>query len=432
MSGDTVSKRGRLSRRDRILLPLCSLLAIFLTLGPVELISRMKFAESKAKSMSCMDLNDRQSGPHAIPNTICSYKIAESDQVEYRFNSCGHRAGMECGPKAADTFRIVMVGTSMAEGLHVPWNQTFAAMLPKDLSRETRHKVELYNEALEWESPHRIDLRFNRDVLAAQPNIILWAVTKWDVENAALTTASPESQLETGEDKSGISRAWRRTINLFRDKTVQQGLADNVKHVFEIFCPGTVFLLEHLLYENQAEYVRRYVSSDDETEFLRSRPDPAWQTRLQQFDFYVEDIMARAKMAGVPVYVVVLPPRIEATMISMGEWPAGLDPYKFGEEVGSIVESHGARYLDLLKGFRGIPNAERYYYAVDGHPNPGGQAIFESLLSKAFESDAISFSEPARDRRTEAIPVSSHRHRFSNKHLDRKSDRKDRLRRSRV
>ena len=337
---------------------------------------------------------------------------------------------MECGPKPADTFRIVLVGTSMAEGLHVPWNRTFAAMLPKALSRETGHKVELYNEALEWESPRRIDLRFKDDVLAAQPDLILWAVTKWDVENAALlTAASPKFQLEGGEDRSGISRAWHRTISLFRDKTIQQGLADNVKHVFEIFCPGTVFLMEHLLYENQTEYVSRYVSADDETEFLRSRPDSAWRLRLQMFDYYVADIMARAKKAGVPIYVVVLPPRIEATLISRGEWPAALDPYKFGEEVRSIVESHGARYLDLLHGFRSIRNAERYYYAVDGHPNAGGQAIFGSLLLKAFASDAVSFSEPARDRRMDAIKVSSHQYSFSNRRLDRQKDRRNRLRR---
>ncbi len=425
-------KRARLSRRDSILLPLCSLVAIALTLGPVELISRMKFAESKSKSLSCMDLNDLESGPHAIPNSTCSYKIPESNRVEYRFNSCGHRAGMECGPKPADTFRIVLVGTSMAEGLHVPWNQTFAAMLPKELSRETGHKVELYNEALEWESPHRIDLRFKDDVLAAQPDLILWAVTKWDVENAGLTTASPKFRREEGEDKSGISRAWHRTIGLFRDKTLQQGLADNVKHGFEIFCPGTVFLMEHLLYESRTEYVQRYVSSDQETDFLRSRPDPAWQMHLQTFDYYVSDIMARAKMAGVPVYVVVLPPRIEATLISMGEWPAALDPYKFGQEVRSSVESHGGKYLDLLQGFRRIGNAEQYYYAVDGHPNAGGQAIFGSLLSKAFTSDAVSFSEPARDKRTTALRVSGHRYSFSTRHLDHKKGRKDRLRRARI
>jgi hypothetical protein len=80
---------------------------------------------------------------------------------------------MECRPKSQATYRIVMVGSSLGMGLGVPEEQTFGALLPKELSRRTGNKVELYNESCTWEVPHIVDMRFN-EVLVAKPDMILW------------------------------------------------------------------------------------------------------------------------------------------------------------------------------------------------------------------------------------------------------------------
>jgi hypothetical protein len=112
-------------------------------------------------------------------------------------------------------------------------------------------------------------------------------------------------------------------------------------------------------------------------------------THLHEFDYYVGEIEARARAAGVPLVVVLVPDRAQAAMISMGEWPAGYDPYKLGEEVRTIVVSHGGTYIDILPDFRNIPNPEQYYLPVDGHPNAEGHAIIAGLLARELTSGAI-------------------------------------------
>jgi hypothetical protein len=376
-------KQSRLPKRDWILLPACGLLALVLTLGPLEVLSRTLFHGGPSDSLSCMVLHDPQNGPHAIPNSECSFKVPESNCVTYQFNSRGHRAGMELGVKRPGVYRIVLIGTSMAEGLHVPWNQTFAALLPKELSRQTGRKVEVYNEALEWESPCLI-LQHLKGVIDADPDAILWAVTKWDVENASLVTPSALAPVKATVPGGRWARAWQRAFDSKQSRSAADRIADTVKHTFQVISPGTVFLFEHFLYQNDYEYVKSFLATGNDTEFLQAKPDKTWQGHLREFDRYVSDVEARAAEAGIPVIATVLPSRIEATLISLGQWPSGLDPFKFGEEVRSTFEKHGGTYLDLLSSFRGLRHAERYYYAVDGHPNAAGQAIFFNSLAKGL------------------------------------------------
>ena len=64
-------------------------------------------------------------------------KIPEGKLTEYRFNSSGYRNNADFGPKSPGTYRIVMVGTSVAAGFRVPQGQTIGALLPAELSRRT-------------------------------------------------------------------------------------------------------------------------------------------------------------------------------------------------------------------------------------------------------------------------------------------------------
>ena len=95
------SKEARLTRRDWILLPLLGLLTIFLLLGFTELVARRMFPNPETAKWPtlgrCLIETDLSTGIRAIPNSVCMAGISESGPVEYRFNSCGHRAGMECG-----------------------------------------------------------------------------------------------------------------------------------------------------------------------------------------------------------------------------------------------------------------------------------------------------------------------------------------------
>jgi hypothetical protein len=373
-----------LPRRDWILLPIVCLLTILAITASAELLARRAFPRTNATSLNCLVLNDPSTGVRAIPNSVCSAKTNESDLIEYRFNSCGHRAGMECGPKPKGTYRIVLLGSSFAEGLWVPQEQTFAALLPADLSRRTGRKIELYNEAIQLSSPHSIDIQFKK-ALALQPDLILWTITNWDFPNVDLTTFVPELRPEDEGKNIGqiVSAAYRKDAS---SGAIAAGIRDVIVTIHQ---SGTYFALQHFAYESQSQYLKDVFLKGDEAPYLRAEPSAAYLDTLRRFSVYDGDIEAKAKAAGVPLVTTIIPQRGQAAMISMNQWPAGFDPYKIGDQVRSVVQSHGGVYIDILHGFRNVDDAGQYYFPVDGHPDANGHKIISNLLAGSLTDGSV-------------------------------------------
>jgi hypothetical protein len=329
--------------------------------------------------------NDPQHGARGIPNCVCWGKTLETEEVEYRLNSHGFRTGMEWGPKEPGVYRIVMIGSSIAMGYRVARNKMFAELLPGEISKRTGRKVDLYNKGVMWGTPHSITLRFD-DVLAAEPDSILWVLSETDIKEASALLPLQEPRMSHAEPANALDRRFgslRRFRMALATESIPDAIGDMLKNT------GARVLLQHYLNESQSQYLKSYLSGQEEAGFLRAEPSAEWMTHLHEFDYYVGEIEARARAAGVPLVVVLVPDRAQAAMISMGEWPAGYDPYKLGEEVRTIVVSHGGTYIDILPDFRNIPNPEQYYLPVDGHPNAEGHAIIAGLLARELTSGAI-------------------------------------------
>jgi hypothetical protein len=383
---------AKLPRRDWIILPILSLTTIILIAGSTEVLSWCLFPWSGVHSLEhdCIVRDDPSTGVRGVPNTTCWDKIAETAPIEYSLNNCGHRTGMKCGPKPPGTYRIVMVGSSFAMGMRVPEQQTIARLLPPELSTETRRKVELYNEGFAWGSPHTLDLRFN-DVLSAKPDLILWILTPYDVRNptllfldgfgptkvrAAITRGSPRRI-------TFIAYAWNSVRAGFAKKSFLDALREQWDQT------RTSFMLRHYLYESEALYVNSYLENNGQSVFLKTHPDAAWLNRIKEFDGVAADIERRAATANVPLVAVLVPVRAQAAMISMGHWPPGYDPYKLNDDLRAIITSHGGTYVDILPGFRTVPNAGKYFLPVDGHPTAQGHAIISLPLAKELTSGAV-------------------------------------------
>ena len=99
--------------------------------------------------------------------------------------------------------------------------------------------------------------------------------------------------------------------------------------------------------------------------------------------------MRKAETADVPLAVVLVPNRAQAAMISMGEWPAGYDPYQLDNEVRAIVTNHGGMYAGILPNFRKIPNPEKGYFSFDGHLNAKGYAMIAEMMAEKLTGGAI-------------------------------------------
>jgi len=143
ITGDT--RRPRPVWLDCVLLPMIALFTIGLLESSMEHVARQMFQTSASTTLSCLVLNDSSTGVGSILNSVCSQRARESRLVEYRFHRCGYRTEMDCDGKSAGAYRIVMIGSSFNFGMFMPRDQSFAALLPEELSNESGRKVELYN-----------------------------------------------------------------------------------------------------------------------------------------------------------------------------------------------------------------------------------------------------------------------------------------------
>ena len=379
-------KEAKLPRRDWILLPMLGLLTMVVMVGSTELVARRVFSESKTSLKSCLVLNDAATGVRGIPNSVCWEKMPENQLMEYRLDCAGYRTGMACGPKPPGTYRIVMIGSSMAMGERVPIEKTVATLLPKELSPPAGRQLDLYNEAMGYGFARNTALRFN-DVLAAKPDLILWMLTLVDVKRAGFLYA------ENPFTKPDHASSFRPGMT----DSLKNSVKDAIRERGGKFVSGTA--LRHFLYlhESQDQYLHSYLTLPDGAEGfwdagpggLRAEPSPEWVTHLREFEGYAAEIEGRAKTAGVPLVAVLVPNRAQAAMLSKGEWPAGFDPYSVDRALRSIITRHGGTYLEILPDFRTIPDAERHYFPLDGHPDADGHAIIAEFLAKKLSGGAI-------------------------------------------
>ena len=369
--------KSTVSLRDWFLLPLLGLLTIALLAGSLEMVARRRFPQSSTLAEDCMVFTDPTTGPRGIPNSVCWEKIAEGEWTENRFNSCGHRAGMECGPKPPGEYRIVMIGTSMAMGMRVPREKTLAALLPRELSRRTGMKIELYDEALPYRTPDIWANHFD-EVLKAQPDMILWALNPKD-----MTSHVPREMIPRELNLSWRLRAWHHIKSTFASRS----FSETVQYAFH-HTRSAVLLLD-ALYSDPRQFVKStLLESDSDIGYLRSQPSQEWKNRLEAFEDDVERIQARTESAKVPLVVTTLPSHVQADMVTLGEWPDGLDPYKLDDEVSAIVNKHGGIYLNILRDIRYHPGIQKGYYSLDVHANPIGNAIFSDALAKELAGSA--------------------------------------------
>ncbi len=375
---DIETKPASLYSADLVLLPLVSLLTVVVLGIVVTLIANNMFARASSTT-GCLVINDASTGVRAIPGCVCSKGTTESKPAEYRFNACGHRTELPCGQKTPGNFRIVMTGSSFGFGMWVPQEKSFAALLPSELSARTGRRVELYNASMQWGFPKSTLLRFH-EVLAEEPNLILWDLTPEDIQQSDFVLPQSVPSSTSASNQDSIDRA-------------KQQLTSKI--------PGRVLVLaRHLLFASRSQYVTSYLAGpDSEQGFLKAQFSPLWQGHLEQFDRDASAMEEQAKKAGVPFVAVLLPNRAQAAMISAGEWPAGYDPYHLDNQLRRIIVSHGGTYVSILSEFRSIPNPEKNYFPIDGHIDENGHAMMSHLLAAQLTAGGVPALTPNNETR---------------------------------
>ncbi len=90
--------------------------------GASEILSHLIWP---AQYGSACIVADPVQGYRFKPNCSVRGKIPEGPWITYRYNECGYRSENSCGPKSPGTMRIVILGSSMSQALHVPSEAAF-------------------------------------------------------------------------------------------------------------------------------------------------------------------------------------------------------------------------------------------------------------------------------------------------------------------
>jgi len=381
---------------------LLGVLTIGLLAAATELIARLKFAEWATRADGCMVKTDPSRGWVGIPNCAVREKTYEGEPVEVRFNSSGYHADADFGPKRPDTYRIVLVGSSFAFAGEVKMEDSFGALIPAELSHRTGRKVELYNEAIVgWGgTPRNIASRFDK-ALSAQPDMVLWVLTSWDIRNASGNYPTdeilPDESRLYPADRGSVASAGVSAATASPQKVGLRAKVWSIVHsirsaVAEAWRNSrTNTMVTHFIdeYGGPRQYLDRSGIWHNDAQYFGATPGKARLRHLKEFDGYAAQIEAQAVAAQVPLVVVFMPNRAHAALISVGNWPADIDPFSLDNELRAIVERHRGIYIDILPGYRGIPHAEKGYFPVDGHPNRDGYATISELLVQALTSGAV-------------------------------------------
>ena len=167
-----------LPRRDYYLLPLISLSTILLIFGVSEFLTRVIWAEQKTASCTIID---PIAGDHFKPNCTVRTKNAEGPWTTYQYNECGYRSVTSCGPKPPGSIRIAILGSSVSQGLYVPYEQTYFARTSAELSRSCNRPVDVQNLGVPGSSPIYAYRRV-QEALALQPDVVLYLLAPFDLE----------------------------------------------------------------------------------------------------------------------------------------------------------------------------------------------------------------------------------------------------------
>ncbi len=343
---------GRLPRRDYVVLPLLSLLTVLVMLGMAEIASRLTFTEQKADA--CM-VPDKVLGTRFRPDCTSEVKAAEGPWLTNHYNDCGYRTTQSCGPKPAGSVRVAVLGSSIAQGYLIPYDETFAARAAAQLTQMCGRPVQFQNLASIGYVWNRLAARVD-DAIALHPDAAVIVTIPFDLQQTEEPAEAPEQQ---SNDVGPLKRL---------DSLVNNSRA--------------FVVAQHFLFSRPDLYVPLYLQYGDRADFLRPPFTPAWQKRLNDFDHLMAGIADKFHAAGIPIILAYVPQRAQAALLAAHQSPPGVDPWAFDRQIGAIAQKNAIRYADISPDMSHRPDAAALYYPVDGHLSGQGNAILANEIAR--------------------------------------------------
>lgn len=367
---------ARLPRYDLILIPLLVLLTLAVLAGLGEFAARKVFAESGVETCAV-------TGPAGVtvmrPNCISYRKAAEGPETVNAYNDCGYRTPQPCHARTPGSIRVALMGASTAQGLKVRYRDSFAARLTTALSRACHRPVEFQNMGVPGAGLLDIYRRLD-EALAMHPDMVMLVLSPYElktpIDPVQLAARDAPATLVAGPDPGPPPR-----------KSLVARLSDLA------FDSRLLVVAQHYLFQDRATFVKLFLLHGEDADYLRVPYRAGWKHRLHDLDILLGDIAARSKAAGVPMMLVLGPQRIQAALLDTGVRPPGVDPFALGHRLAAIAAQHGILFQDTLHGFAHVHDPDTMFYAVDGHMDAAGHAVFARSVLTRLLHDSPTFHD---------------------------------------
>jgi hypothetical protein len=336
--------------------------------GASEVIARIVWPQNEIDS--CAIHTTPSAGDRYRASCSAKVKLAEGPWVENSYNECGYRSAASCAARRQGTIRIATVGTSFAEGFMVPYEQTFASLTEKELSRQCGRPVEIQNLSAPSLSPWQLAGRVE-EALDLKPDVVAIILSANDAARESGSTAATQEGL-TASSPSGRPS--------FRESIVEF-LPFLLRH------SRTLLMMRHFLYQDPEAYIRIYLRSHgEEADYLRLPYSPLWQRRMANTNELLARMTVKFHSRNIPV---VLMPALFYPQVALLNSPQaipGTDAHAFEQQLAAIAAKNGINFFPVVDDFAHLPHSEELFYTANGHMAAQGQTIYaRSLVQQITE-----------------------------------------------
>jgi hypothetical protein len=319
-----------------------------------------------------------------LPGAVSEHVTSEF-RVPVRINSLGYR-GPEFDPIMRGQFRVLVVGDSFTFGHGCAAEETYAAVLGRELSvRCPDREVEVINAGYaSCNYPDTYYLYLREIGLDLEPDLVIvgffvgndvdeqrlvfheWAEV--DAAGLPLRIVANDARVEDGYWVSR-RRARRYRIPVIRDSHLAHAILGALSGV------GT---------PDKGPYYSELIYRDEYAERTRAAAE-----RVRRLFAAME---TEAESHGARLVVLMIPAREQVMPESVfGEAgpPEGVDLGKPQRQFAAFFEERGIEYVDLLPDLKAIAEREDPYYAGDQHWTPRGHEIVAGLLAQRLTALGI-------------------------------------------
>ncbi|MEO7997653.1 MAG: hypothetical protein ABI852_09415 [Gemmatimonadaceae bacterium] len=394
-----------ISKRELRVLAAIGAATMLVMFSVAEVGARWRWPEQEINSCFERELGERF---RAKANCSTRIKNAEGEWTVMQYNKCGYRSTHDCGPKPVGTRRIVLMGTSVAEGLFVAADQHFSARLEKSLSAKCGGPVEVQNlGALSVAAQKQWQLI--PEAKALKPDAVVMAMAPFDL----LSFAAPKRRLagaNTPQTKVATSDSVSNSADAF--DSVARGAASTVpqtssqasepptptptaaseKSKASLFArlrkqvreSRALIMAQHFLLQDDAYFFRAYKLGNDD-DALSVPTSSTYKNHYAGLEAHLVVFGRQFNADSIPFFFVPLPNRIQAALLSDKVELPNTDPLAYIRAVKAAGVYAGIGVVDMFSSFAATPDASHLFYAVDGHP--GGEA--SALVAEAIEQELL-------------------------------------------